>query len=412
MKASSRPVKASDLGVIGEAHLLRSIGGEPSSRRYKRVEIDVDGVPYLIECAFSFRPNDGSRLMVTGLNWSASVNGNPFQSLGSYDEGLESLLTEQCADYEEPIGFILHVASPRLTFIDKGKSDVDLPAEVDNAIVAVIQQVTATWCKQRKAEKRDASAKLRRMDVMTTAAFRSRCLSLCEGAAAVFESGGHTCSLTLKVSDDGRLWAEAHQIYYAARPEILRLAQVDSVDPQTFAQTWLVNYMIEHPECANWKVAFADRGRLIEPHTGQAVGLGTRAVAAYLSAYAKPELIDGGFAGPKVSTHGPEGRYGGIWYTEKAGFDELFEEEQIAERFDLMRIVCQGMSVAAARKVVDRTCARFKVPLFILRDFDVAGFSIARTLHQSNRRYQFSTVSGEDLSMTLACGWRTSSASA
>ena len=95
-------------------------------------------------------------------------------------------------------------------------------------------------------------------------------------------------------------------------------------------------------------------------------------------------------------THGPEGRYGGIWYTEKAGFDELFEEEQIAEQLDLMRMTCHGLSVAAARKIVDRTCARFSVPLFILRDFDVAGFSIASTLHQSNRRYRFSTTSGKD----------------
>jgi hypothetical protein len=54
------------------------------------------------------------------------------------------------------------------------------------------------------------------------------------------------------------------------------------------------------------------------------------------------------------------------------------------------------MSVTAARELVDQTCARFRVPLYILHDFDVTGFSIATTLHQSNRRYRFRTVSGED----------------
>jgi hypothetical protein len=54
------------------------------------------------------------------------------------------------------------------------------------------------------------------------------------------------------------------------------------------------------------------------------------------------------------------------------------------------------MSVTAARELVDQTCARFKVPLYIMHDFDVTGFSIACTLHQSNRRYRFSPVSGDD----------------
>ena len=35
-------------------------------------------------------------------------------------------------------------------------------------------------------------------------------------------------------------------------------------------------------------------------------------------------------------------------------------------------------------------------PLYILHDFDVTAFSIAKTLHQSNRRFQFATTSGED----------------
>ena len=65
---------------------------------------------------------------------------------------------------------------------------------------------------------------------------------------------------------------------------------------------------------------------------------------------------------------------------------------------------CKGMSVTAARELVDQTCARFKVPLYILHDFDVAGFTIARTLHVQSP-VPVRHVSGEtSRSSTSACG--------
>jgi hypothetical protein len=315
MKAASRPVRANDLGIIGEAHLIW-VSDEPELGRYRKVEIEADGVPYLIEVAFGYRPpDDNHRIMIAALNWSASVGGNPFKRLGAGD-GLGAILAEQCAGPTEPIGFVLHLATPRPSFLDKGKTIVKLPWQVEDAILDAVRRVTAQWRKHREKEKRDASAQLRRMDVMTAAA---KPISVGKAAAIAMTAA------YAKASDGDKLWAEAHQIHYAARPDILRLAQVDSVDPQTFAQTWLVNYMTEHPdECATWKVAFADRGRLVEPHTGLTVGLGTRAVEAYLRGYARPELLEGRFTGPTIVTHGPLGRYGGILYIEKAGFGELF----------------------------------------------------------------------------------------
>jgi len=50
-----------------------------------------------------------------------------------------------------------------------------------------------------------------------------------------------------------------------------------------------------------------------------------------------------------------------------------------------------AMAVTAAREIAYRTCAKYGIPLFILHDFDVSGFSIARTLHTSNRRYTHAT---------------------
>jgi hypothetical protein len=49
----------------------------------------------------------------------------------------------------------------------------------------------------------------------------------------------------------------------------------------------------------------------------------------------------------------------------------------------------KGMSVTAARMLADRMCARYKIPLLKLHDFDRSGLSISRTVGSSNRCYTF-----------------------
>jgi hypothetical protein len=62
----------------------------------------------------------------------------------------------------------------------------------------------------------------------------------------------------------------------------------------------------------------------------------------------------------------------------------------------------KGMSVVAARPLVDELCAEH-ARLFIVRDFDKAGFSIAGTLTGDTRRYAFrNTVDVVDLGIRLA----------
>jgi hypothetical protein len=382
MKGASQGVKPRDLGAIGETHVREFLSGDPASERYKRVEIEVDGVPYLIKCGFGYRPGGSYRTFVAGLNWSVSVTGNPFQNLGY-------LLSEQRAGQDEPIGLFLHVASPRLAFLDRGKSRVHLPDEVEEAVVAAVRYVTAVWAKQRKAEERKESAKARRHEVMTKPA---KPMSIREAAFQVMARAYR------EASDNGALPANARQIYYAARPHILRLCErIEKLNSKYFSQTLLVDYVNENPdECVTWDVVWSDRGHFVEPHTRRVIGLGTLAVRDYVASYRKPSLHEACFASPSIATSGPDGGYGAMLYIEKEGFDPLLKRSQLGERYDLAPMSCKGMSVTAARQLVDQTCARFKLPLFLLHDFDVAAFSIATTLHQSNRRYQFATSSGDD----------------
>jgi len=70
----------------------------------------------------------------------------------------------------------------------------------------------------------------------------------------------------------------------------------------------------------------------------------------------------------------------------------------LSNRFDLTK----GVSVTAARRLIDEVCGDQDIPLFTLHDFDVAGFLILGTLQRDTRRYQFSSaVEVVDLGLRL-----------
>jgi hypothetical protein len=132
MRKQSRPVKPRDLGIIREAHLrakFESAGAAPESFSYRRSEIEHNGVPYLAEAAFGYCPKGiNERQIITGINWSVAIGGDPFRSLGDLGQSLGAILTKQRAGPEEPIITVLHLACPRVEYLDRGKSSVSLPS--------------------------------------------------------------------------------------------------------------------------------------------------------------------------------------------------------------------------------------------------------------------------------------------
>jgi DNA topoisomerase VI subunit B len=127
MKRQSRPVKPKDLGFIGREHLaarFKGAGADLETFKYRRTVGETDGVPDVIEAAFGWCPGGAKeRRIITGVNWSPAI-GNPFRSLGSYGESLDSILTEQRSGRDEPIVAILHVARPRIEYTDHGKTAI------------------------------------------------------------------------------------------------------------------------------------------------------------------------------------------------------------------------------------------------------------------------------------------------
>jgi len=203
----------------------------------------------------------------------------------------------------------------------------------------------------------------------------------------------------MAASANGRPPALARQIYYQARPKIMQMTEDKQLSYGYFSQTLLPDYIEEHG--VSWKVVYDARGHFEEPHTERRIGVGTIEVGNYLRAMRRPELIPADFSDAKVDIIGPSGNLAAVLFCEKEGFGPLFKEVNLANRYDLMVISTKGVSVTAARRLIDDVCGG-GLPLFVLHDFDVAGFMILGTLHRDTRRYQFgSAIEPIDLGLRL-----------
>jgi hypothetical protein len=256
------------------------------------------------------------------------------------------------------------------------------PINIAASITDAVEGVTKAWAKQRKAEERSASAFARRYNRMV----RSDRFTIREAAWVAMEDA------YMKASDNGRLPTRPRQIMYAARPEILELTEKDTLDDRYFTQTLLPDYVAMNPEeCRDWDIVWDARGHFTDPHTGHEIALGTLEVRGYLGLRANvTEVVT---VDPSIlfPTHGPEHRFNSVLFVEKEGFGPLFAAEQLAEKYDLAIMSTKGMSVTAARILIDRLCHRGLKLILVLHDFDVSGFSIFGTLGTSSRRYSFDT---------------------
>jgi hypothetical protein len=255
------------------------------------------------------------------------------------------------------------------------------PFDLSTAIIKSTESVTKQWTRQRKAEERAASATANRDARLCR---EPRSITIRDAALEVMAEAYR------KASDNGKLPARPRQIMYAARPKILAMIDEGSFDDQYFCQTLLTEYMDKY-DCENWDIAWDARGHFVEPHTGREVPIGTLEVRQYLGerpGHDKAAAI--ALAGSTLyPTKGPENRYRTVLFVEKEGFGPLLERAQIAERYDLSLMSTKGMSVTAARLLLDRLVERGVERVLILHDFDITGFSIAGTLTTDSRRYVF-----------------------
>jgi DNA topoisomerase VI subunit B len=385
MQSAARPIKPHALGTLGEAHLaahmVRDRYAHPDSIRYKKIEGDDDGLPFVIEVAFGVYTREYQSCdpdIAIGLNWSPSLSLAPIRQLSQ-------ILGEQRIDSHDPIVLLIHLAGPRLDFTDRGKTVLALSECMLTVLDRAIREVTKEWKNAKRQA--DQTDRVRERELAELRKEQKRqVVSIKDAATAVMQDA------YLKASANGTLPANARQVMYAARPLVLSLTGGRCwKESSYFTQHLLPDYMEANPDLTrDWDVVFDARGHLVEPHTGQAIDLGTLGVRRYIDAWAtamsaEPNAIALDYASP---TSGPAHRYTYALFVEKEGFNELLRRARIAERYDLAIMSTKGMSVTAARTLVERLSLA-GVTILVMHDFDKSGFSIVHTLRTDTRRFRY-----------------------
>lgn len=240
-------------------------------------------------------------------------------------------------------------------------------------IFAVTKSVTKKWEKQRKSEERGLRTRWSREYVYSDR------IDFTDVAEDILPPA------YLHASGEGVSPVTKRQFYYACRQRF-KDETGRAITAAYFSQNLLVRYMNQHPETRSWRVVADPRGKLTIPNAGYDVRIpiGTIAIDDHLQEAAAGTGALENIA-PRISIEWPSlaagTRYRDLMYVEKEGFDPLFEQFHIAERFHLAIASGKGQSTAAMRHLADMSCATGSGSrLLTLRDMDKAGFQIAKRL--------------------------------
>ena len=372
MQENSTPVKPELLGLIGKDTLRRRFaqaGCRMASFEYRKRVGTEDGIPWSIEVAFGWCPGK-PRQFITGVNWSPGIY-NPFRLS-------EWTLQDARLSEDAPVILVIHFTSPLVSYTDRGKSSLTLTRDQQLALNESVTLAAKRWTKQRKKEERDASAEERREIAMD----RTVRTKLTEAVNAVVVKAYELAST------NGTLPANARQVMYVVR-RLIEKYTTETLAASYFTQKLLPDYVKANN--LNWNVVYDARGHFREPHTEIEFGVGHVEVREYILKVNKFKVVPDTFEVRKTlfPTLGPEHRYGAVLHCEKEGFDELFEQVKLAEKWDIAITSTKGISVTASRELAQALCSKYGIPLIVIHDFDISGFTIKHTLKHSTRRFTF-----------------------
>jgi hypothetical protein len=369
------------LGVLGGAYLSEALttlyAVDPETIVYRAQKGSTGGLPYSLEVACG-RANDAEagRRLLCGFNFTPAL-GVPFRDL-------PWLCGNADVNEDDPVTLVVHVTCPRLDATDRGKTAVTLPSEVTAAMRTLVTKVAEPWTKLKAKMRREGRQRVLQEERERRTA---RPMSVKEAAWQVMEAA------YLKASNQGTLPANARQIMYAARPDIIRLTGKAQpwAHSSRFTQHLLPDFIAEHPDITeHWDVVYDARGHFREPHTAYAFGIGTVEVRRYLSLWktALDSHIDAPTLPHHITTWGPAFRYQYALFVKKEGFDPLLERAAIQDHYDVALMSTKGMTVIAARRLIE-ALSREGVTILVVHDFDKSGLEILHKFTANTRRYRY-----------------------
>jgi hypothetical protein len=397
MQKAARPVKPDRLGAIGKDRLsamLQEIYGaeEEGIEGYRILRGEAEGRPFVVEAAAELLPVEDERTLILGLNWTPCLSRHAF-------EDLDGVLAEAAVDWDDPVVLAVHVVTPYAAFTDRGKTRASLPrhvrAAIRSAALQVLEPYTRAKKKQRREERKLESRRRQRLQEA-----KKKEVTIKDAVFQVLEDAHRHVT-------GGQPGAPAHarQLMYAVRKRVLEITGGRCWENSaTFTQDYLPEYMRANPQTtAAWNVVYDARGRLIEPHGGETVELGTLQVRRYTSLWHPGDYPDAGgpveYSPPEVSPlssfvhcarqgRGPYDLYRHVLLVEKQGFEDLLRHAGVADAFDVALATTKGHSTTAARELVDELSG-LGVTTIVLHDFDLDGLKILHWLRNSGDRYTF-----------------------
>jgi DNA topoisomerase VI subunit B len=158
MQTHTRPVKPEALGLIGEDHFRRVFTWDEADQarfKYCRILGEDRGLPFVVEAAFAPATEQSSTPLVSGINWSAAIR-SPFPNLSA------ELHQQHVYFATSPLLVGIHLASPTVQFVDRGKSMAARNTAGEVAVIKAIGRVTKDWSdswerRQREAWRRNRS---------------------------------------------------------------------------------------------------------------------------------------------------------------------------------------------------------------------------------------------------------------
>jgi hypothetical protein len=367
------------LGQVPESHYAELLGRLYGTERlwYRHGGIVHEGVPWHIEVAVAETSNPG--MAVWACNYAVSF-GDPLGRIplrtadvhahgaGSFLDACDALpghANSHCR------AAVVHVTCAAPVFTDKGKTQLDVPAEVADVFAKVLWQAGKELHRdKRQADRADRAAQRR-----AEAARRERDWqpSL---KAAVF----HVMAEAVEQQRGGTsLPYSARSLFYKVRPLVQQFTSKPLVDTY-FTQTLLPEYQRIRGTLDG--LYYEPRGELHEPHDldgRRTTPLGTRQVLAYTP---------------------PAWTYDKILVVEKAGLWEVLRASRIADRYDMAIITSEGYGTEACRSLL-ASMPPGDVTIFSLHDADHAGYNLSAILGEETVRMPGHHVDVIDLGLTV-----------
>src|SRR5215213_9700728 len=371
--------------ALGLDHLVGSLKEMyPSHRRHwysKQIKTTLNGAPAIVEAAILEldEGSDATPPLFIGLNhpplyedpMSEIRVASPALGIDTRGYGIKGFLQmAEALAPEHPLAIAVHIIAAAPFTVDFAKTRLSLDSvEFVDAVGTALGRVTKQITKEARARERDAAkapreAERQDRDEKPSVTKEQACYAVMQ-EAYMFSTG------------DESLPTLTRDLYYAVRNRIERFGyDADELTYEYFCRI-LPKYRREVQELP--EVEYEPRGRLYEPHDGEEVPIGTRAVAEYSF---------------------PDYLYKRILYIEKAGRVQILRAAGLDKKYDMALVAGQGFATEAIRDLFE-SAEKGDYELYVLHEADRSGYGIARTLREETERMPGYSVNVIDIGLKL-----------